>query len=71
MSAFGDAMKALKNVMLMQERIEGLRHDNVRIAEDLRSLSGHVFDLDKRVLRIETIIEITRGGGASSPRITG
>lgn len=70
MSALGDAMKALKNVMLMQERIDSLRQDNLRIADDLRSVAGHVFDLDRRVLRIETIIEMSRSGG-NPPRIGG
>lgn len=72
MSAFGDAMKALKNVMLMQERIDGLRQDNTRIADDLRTLTGHVFEIDKRVLRIETMIEMSRpSGSGGQPRIEG
>ena len=72
MSAFGDAMKALKNVMLMQERIDSLRQDNARIAEDLRSLTAHVFEVDRRVLRIETMIEMSRPGGSGRPsRIEG
>ncbi len=69
MSAFGDAMKALKNVMLMQERVDRLREDNARIADDLGSLAEHVFEIDKRVLRIETMIEMSRPAGAGQPRI--
>ena len=70
--AFGDAMRALKNVMLMQERIDDVRQDTVRMADDLRALTGHVFEVDKRVLRIETMIEMSRpSSGGGQPRIEG
>jgi hypothetical protein len=68
MSAMSDAFTALKNVMLMEERIDGLRSDMSRSADDLRSLTEKVHSLDKRVLRIETMIEMSgRAGG--QPRI--
>lgn len=70
MSAFGDAVTGLKNVMLMQERIDGLRGDISRIAEDLRTLTEKMHDLNTRVVRIETMIDMTRAGGAA-PRLGG
>jgi len=70
MSAMTDAFAALKNVMLMEERIDGLRSDMSRSADDLRSLTEKVHSLDKRVLRIETMIEMSGPGGAQ-PRIEG
>lgn len=70
MSAMGDAFAALKNVMMMEERIDGLRSDMARSADDLRSLTEKVHSIDKRVLRIETMIEMSgRVGG--QPRIEG
>ena len=70
MSSMSDAFAALKNVMLMEERIDGLRSDMSRSADDLRSLTEKVHSLDKRVLRIETMIEMSgRSGG--QPRIDG
>ena len=66
----GNAYDALKNVMLMQERMEGLRSDISRTADDLRSLTEKVFEIDKRVVRIETMIEMTTGRGPQ-PRIEG
>lgn len=70
MSAMSDAFAALKNVMLMEERIDGLRSDMSRSADDLRSLTEKVHSLDKRVLRIETMIEMS-GRGGNQPRIEG
>jgi hypothetical protein len=70
MSAMSDAFAALKNVMLLEERIEGLRSDMSRSADDLRSLTEKVHSLDKRVLRIETMIEMS-GRGDNQPRIEG
>ncbi|MBU0823442.1 MAG: hypothetical protein KKA44_11405 [Alphaproteobacteria bacterium] len=65
-----DAFAALKNVMLMEERIDGLRSDMSRSADDLRSLTEKVHSLDKRVLRIETMIEMSDRRG-NQPRIEG
>ena len=70
MSALGDALSALKNVVLMQERIDNIRGDMSRTADDLRSLTEKVLSLDSRVVRIETMIEMSVRAG-SPPRIEG
>jgi hypothetical protein len=67
-SALGDALKALKDVVLMQERLDVMRSEQKRIAEDVSGLSAYVLSVDKRVIRIETMIEMSgRAGG--QPRI--
>jgi predicted nuclease with TOPRIM domain len=66
-----NAFEALKNVMLMQERIEGMKREMSRSSDDLRTLTEKVFDLDKRVVRIETMIEMAGARGPQSPRIEG
>ena len=71
MSSVSDAFAALKNVMLMQERIDGLRNDINKNTVDLNRLTDRVFDLDKRVVRIETMIEMTERQAAQTPRIEG
>ena len=71
MSSVSDAFAALKNVMLMQERIDGLRNDINKNTVDLNRLTDRVFDLDKRVVRIETMIEMTERQAAQMPRIEG
>lgn len=62
MSALGDAMKAVKDVILMQASVERLSEDFDRLSDDVRGVKQSVIDLDKRVVRIETMIEL------SSPR---
>jgi hypothetical protein len=68
-SAFGDAMIGLKNVMLMQERIDGLRGDIAQTAQDLRTVTEKVQNLNERVIRIETMIDMSRPSGGTVPRI--
>ena len=68
MSAMGDALAALKNVVLVQERLEVIRADVSRQADDLKRLTEQVYELDKRVVRIETMIEMS-GRGLEQPRI--
>ena len=70
MSGIGDAFAALKNVLVMQERIDGLRSDIGRISADLKSVTEKVYSLDSRVARIEGMIEMARSGGAP-PRLEG
>lgn len=71
MTAMGDAFSALKSVMLMQERLDAMRVELSRVSEDLRGLNAYILSVDKRVVRIETLIEISarreiasRGEGA-------
>lgn len=71
MSSIGDALTALKSVLLMQERIDSLRSDLGRTADDLRALTEKVYSLNSRVVRIETVIEMTASRGPKSPLIEG
>lgn len=68
MSALSDAFAAIKNVMLLQERVEGVQRDAERLNADVRGLNDYVMAVDKRVVRIETMIEMT-ARQATSPRI--
>ena len=67
MSTFGDALAALKNVVLMQERLDMVRTELKDLAGTVGKVQAYAVSLDKRILRIETMIEMTRSGGA--PRI--
>lgn len=71
MSALGDAIAAIKNVMLLQERVEGVQRDVQRLNADVRGLTDYVVAVDKRVIRIETMIEMTSRPTAQPPRIEG
>jgi hypothetical protein len=58
MSAFGDIMSGLKTVMSLTEKVEGLSKDADGLRSELR-------DMDRRLIRLETIIEVTRSDGAT------
>jgi len=69
LSAFGDAFAALKNVLLMQERLDSMRSDIGRISGDLRTLTEKTGSINDRVIRIETMIEMTARQAGQPPRI--
>lgn len=58
MSSVGDALKALKTIVVMHERIDRLESDVDQVGNDVRSLSGMCHDLDKRLYALERIIDI-------------
>ena len=68
MSALGDALAALKNVMLLQERLEGVQKDVERMTGDLRDLNRYAVEIDKRVARIEGVMEGYSRASAASRR---
>ncbi|HEX8055770.1 MAG TPA: hypothetical protein VF481_03865 [Novosphingobium sp.] len=70
MSSLGDALQALKNVLLMQSGIARMQEDIVQTVSDLRGLREYVNEVDKRVVRIETMIEMS-GRGSRPPQIEG
>lgn len=57
MSALGDIMTGLRTVMGLTEKVEGLTKDVDAISAELRSV-------DRRVIRLETIIELARNDGS-------
>ena len=61
MSALGDALAALKHAVLLQERLDVMRREMTGMADHVRRLDDRVIDLKERVVRIETLIELTRG----------
>lgn len=57
MSALGDVMTGLKTVMGLTDKVETLTRNVDKLASEFR-------DMDRRLVRIETIIEVTRNDGA-------
>lgn len=57
MSGLGDAFAALKNVMLLHERMEGVQKEVERLTGDVRDASKWIADIDRRVARIEGVME--------------
>jgi hypothetical protein len=56
-SALGDAFAALKNVILMQDKLERMQRQIDSSAGDLRGLRDYAVEIDKRVARIEGVME--------------
>ena len=71
MSTVGDALAALKNVVLMQERLDVMRRDFSDLTGRVDKLNDRLVDVDRRLLRIETMVEMTRSSGGAVPRIEG
>jgi hypothetical protein len=58
MSAIGDIMAGLKTVVELTGKVE-------RLDKNVEGLSADVRDIDRRLVRLETIIEVTRTDGAT------
>jgi hypothetical protein len=56
-SSLSDAFAALKNVMLLHERLEGVQKEVERLSDDLKGLNRYAVEIDRRVARIEGIME--------------
>jgi len=57
-SALGDAFTALKNVVLIQERLDRTQEDLTTISRDLLKLKDFTHQLDKRLYAVERIIDL-------------
>lgn len=64
MSSLSDALAALKNVMLLHERMDGVQKDVTRLTDDLKDTSRWVAEVDRRVARIEGVMEGYQRAGA-------
>jgi len=70
MSALGDALGALKNVVLMQERLDVVKTEVSELAATVANVQAYAVSLDKRLVRIETLVEVA-ASRAGPPRIEG
>lgn len=70
MSGIGDAFAALKNVVLLHERMLVVQKDIEGLDNDLRDIKDYVVSIDKRVLVIETMIRMSERRDGT-PRIGG
>lgn len=57
MSVFGDAVAAIREVILMQSRIDQLDQRMVTMASDMEGLADALVNVRDRVSRLEGIIE--------------
>lgn len=57
MSALGDVFAALRTALELTSKVEAMSKTVDRLAVEMR-------DLDRRLVRVETVIEVTRADGA-------
>jgi hypothetical protein len=55
-SLYGEAIAAIKSVILIDERVQSVAKQVDRLADEVR-------DMKDRLIRLETVIEITRSDG--------
>lgn len=68
MSTVGDILAGLKKVILLEENVSRLQGDVANLTDDVRRTRDYAAEIDKRVVRIETMIEMS-GRAAGPPRI--
>ena len=72
MSATEKAIGAVKNVLLLRETLERIQKDLGEVQGDVSTLARDVVDIDKRVVRLETLVEVAAARrGPDVPRIEG
>jgi hypothetical protein len=67
-SSVGDAFAALKNVMLLHERMERVQKDVERLTDDLKDTNRWTAEIDRRVARIEGVMEGFQRASATTRR---
>ena len=65
MGAVGDILAGIRQVILLQENVARLQRDVESLAQDVRRLRDYAGDIDKRVARVEGVMEgVARASGA-------
>lgn len=57
MTLYGDAITAIKSIILIDERVKSLATKVDKLADEVRGLA-------QRLVRLETVVEIARADGA-------
>lgn len=70
MSAINDALKGIKQLLTLQLQVEALEESAKIQRSDMKAMAADLIAIDKRVVRIETMIEMS-GRAPSQPRIEG
>lgn len=73
MSTLGGALKGIKQLLLLQDQIQRLEKISDRQNATIDRMADDVIALDKRLIRIETLVEFAtaRAAPLSAPRLEG
>ena len=70
MGTVGDILAGIKQVILLQENIERLQKDVEALVRDVGRLRDYAGDVDRRVARIEGVMEgFQRASAPRQPRL--
>ena len=67
MGAVGDILAGIKQVILLQESVSRLQREVENLAQDVRRVRDYAGDVDKRVARIEGVMEGYGRAAQASP----
>jgi len=67
-SFIGDAMRTIESVVLLRSKVERLDEELARTNDDVRKVVGTLIQMDRRLIRLETIEEM-RSGARPFPKI--
>ena len=70
MSLIGDAMRTIESVVLLRSKVDRLNEELAATNDQVRRVVGTVIQVDRRLVRLETIEEL-RTGAKPLPRIEG
>ena len=70
MSFISDAMKTIESVVLLRSKVERLDDEIDATNDEIRRMFGTLIQIDRRVVRLETIEEL-RTGPRPFPKIEG
>jgi uncharacterized protein YlxW (UPF0749 family) len=68
MSFIGDAMKTIESVVLLRSKVEQLDDEIEKTNEEVRRVVRTIIQIDRRMVRLETLEEV-RTGHPSPPRL--
>ena len=66
MGLYDDIRDGLKRALLLNEKVESLDQSVSVLAKDVVRLADHVHEIDKRLVRIETLADMSRQGRLES-----
>lgn len=71
MSTIRDALEGVKSILLLQNDVRNLEKEVACQLHALGEIGDDIVALDKRLVRVETIIEVFTPRGTQPPRIAG
>ena len=66
MGLYDDIRDGLKRALILNEKVGSLDHSVGGLAKDVMRLADHVHEIDKRLVRIETLADLPRQGRLES-----